>query len=283
MVLYLKKWYFDVISEDNLGYYFIAVLSLGGVRFGASAIYHFNRSSITKSFKFGRLRKASDGELLLSNAGMEGLTEKIDLFIEHSSCGIRGQWDAIADPVIPQNKPIYEDKGFRCEWEIPMPFAAVAIEFHDGESTRALKGTGYVDQVKMSIPLWYMPLEKLYWGRLHRKDSWIVLFALDTLKGEIAFSIDPCKVETNVTVETDCNSDNRIEAFCWKVGLERQEIQAETVRALENQEILRRGVLARILPKRWLEISGTDSKYEIRSLIMGDEYHGIMEEVIWNG
>lgn len=56
-------------------------------------------------------------------------------------------------------------------------------------------------------------------------------------------------------------------------------------RILETQEIMSKGRFLRLLPKgirRRLSSSGRDEKYEIVSQFRNQEYHGIMEEVIWH-
>jgi hypothetical protein len=282
MLLRLKKWYFDVISSNALGFYYIAYLSIGTMKIGASGIYHYNRSSVLRSFKFSRLREESENKLILTNSGMRNFPDGSELRIGHRLCKIRGRWTPEASPITLGDKPIFHDRGFLCCWKVLTPYSRVSMKYVDREGSQTLQGTGYIDEVQLEIPLWYMPFKSLYWGRLHSAGSWIVLFYLKTANGDISYYVDPEGAVKIEAVEACRDSDCRIGAFLWTIGEKRGELRTEIVRELENQEILRRGVLAQILPRQWLMLSGRDRKYEIRLRNGTDEYHGIMEEALWD-
>ncbi|MBT3274600.1 MAG: hypothetical protein HN368_15695 [Spirochaetales bacterium] len=282
MVLNLNKWYLDITSDCCIGFYYVMTVSVAGVRFGASAIYHFSGELTSKSFKLGRTRNSSTNNLLLNNAELNRSSEAVSLRIMHPSCRIDGTWNLDTEPIRRLEGPLYAAGDFQCDWSVAAPFSQVSLRFSDGRNSHDIEGTGYIDHVTMTIPLWTMPFRRLYWGRLHGDHSWIVLLSLETPDGHIGLFADPFSSEKLVSVETSLNTDGTIRSFSWDAGRSQRKVRAQSVRALEDQQVLRRGILGKALPNPWIALGGVDRKYEVLSEYSGASYRGIMEEVVWN-
>jgi hypothetical protein len=281
----LNKWYLDFQAGDDVGFYYIMSLHAGGFKIGASGIYHLSKNNEIRSFRFSRVKTESLHSLVLSDSRLEMSLTSAQLRTTHGKTSIEGEWQRAAPPAKRLFKPFYRQGKHRCDWKVWMPLANVRLAVKDGNAVKQLTGKGYMDFVQISFPPWKIPFSKLYWGRLHSDDRWLVLALVKSGDGIISAYYEPGHEGRQLKVEVKKNPDGQIETFnCYAGPGEKRIICAEAVRTLEVQEVVSRAVLSR-LPgrvRRLLGTSGVDRKYEVRALLDGHLYHGIMEEVAWN-
>jgi hypothetical protein len=280
----LEKWYVDFTSEKEVGFYYIMRITIGPLSFGFSGINHFDSSRSLQSFKFSRINRASFHVLHLSKAKFSSNIHTANLQIDHGRTAIEGTWTFLSPPVRRWRKPLYKDSTGWCDWKVWTPRAEVDLVFYQGKKRFHLKGTGYIDFVRLSLPFWKMPFQTLYWGRMHSPRSWSVFLSLQTKREDISLYLDPQTSARDVSVLLKRNNLGKAQSMRWIIGHPSNQLvfEGDITRILESQDVLGKGRSLRILPKgirRKLSSSCRDEKYEIVSHFRGQSYHGIMEEV----
>lgn len=288
MNIKLEKWYMDFTSKNALGFYYIMCISLGSFRFGLSGINHFDAKNSMKSLKFSRLNLRSLHALKLKNASFSTTLKSASLAINHGLSQIQGTWNFLAPPQKRMHKPLYKSEKGWCDWKVWTPKAKVDLEINNNGNIDNLQGTGYIDYVRFNLPAWKTPLRRLYWGRMHSKDSWGVFMSLSCTDKSISIYIDPTTAEQDVSVLINKGHLRTIPRFIWTIGADPDSFlfDGKIVRTLENEEILGKSRYLKLIPPRLrkkINSSGCDEKFEIKTTFRGNEYHGIMEEVSWNG
>lgn len=148
MSFQLSKWYFDCISSDGdvfLGY-------SGELRWQPLSLHYESllvhpAGAATQSRT--SLRKGTPPQL------------KGDLLRwESAALGIDGQWRRDSAPVA---ETIYRSSEGQVAWSCCLPRAAVEIATGGG---KLMRGTGYAEQLTISIPPWRLPIRQLRWGRI---------------------------------------------------------------------------------------------------------------------
>jgi hypothetical protein len=182
---------------------------------------------------------------------------------------------------------LYRNARGRCDWKIWAPKADVELELTSGKERSLARGTGYIDFVRTTFPAWNVPFRRLYWGRMHSRESWGVFLALRTSDECVAFYLDPRTVEPDVEVRLIRDSAGNAQHMDWILNRSDAPapIRAEITRVLESQGVLSKGRLLNLLPanlRRKLSSAGRDEKYAVRAEVDGQSFWGIMEEVRWN-
>ncbi len=287
MKLRLEKWYLDLSSADDVGFYYILTVSLGRLTIGFSGITHSDGSRSLRSFRFSRVRDRSLHALRLGNAQLSSTLRKADLRIDHGKTSISGTWRFCAPPQPRRFRPLYRNERGWCDWKVWAPKADVKLLIHENGRVRRVRGTGYIDFVRSTFPFWKSPLRSLYWGRMHSPSSWRIFLCLQTEDRRVAQYLDSQTAEADVDVRLNRDSGGRPLSMDWQLGKGRGDLrlQARVNRILESQEILKKGRLLKIVPpliRKPLNSYGRDEKYAVTAWFR-DEYHrGIMEEVFWN-
>lgn len=287
MRIKLEKWYLDFTSKNVLGFYYLMCISFGPFRLGFSGINHFGSKDPLKSFRFSRLNLRSFHKLSLKNASFSTSLKSASLRIDHGQSQIRGAWSFLAPPQKRTSKPFYESEEGWCDWKVWTPKATVDLEIKNNGRIDQLHGTGYIDYVRFNLPPWKTPLRRLYWGRMHSKDSWGVFISLESSDKSISLYMDPGTAEQNISVKLNKDQLKTPVNLIWTIDARSNSclFDSRIVRILENEEILGKGRLLKFLPPRLrkkMSSSGRDEKFEVWSRFRGEEYHGIMEEVNWN-
>ncbi len=287
MNIKLEKWYMDFTSKNALGFYYIMCVSFGPFRFGFSGINQFDAMDSMKSFKFSRLNQRSFHALKLKNASFSTTLKSASLRINHGLSQIQGTWTFLAPPQKRIHKPLYKSEEGWCDWKVWTPKAKVALDIKNNGNEDRLEGTGYIDYVRFNFPTWKTPLRRLYWGRMHSKDSWGVFLSLKCSDKSISIYMDPETTEQDVSVLINKGQLRTLPRFIWTIGPESDSFlfDGKIVRTLENEEILGKSHYLKHLPSRLrqkINSSWSDEKFEIMTTFKGKEYHGIMEEVSWN-
>lgn len=287
MKIKLEKWYLDFTSKKALGFYYIMCLTMGPFRFGFSGINHFQSGELLKSFRFSRELDRSYHGLRLGNASFTTSLQKASLHIDHKRSQLLGSWRFLAPPQKRLRKPFFNSIAGWSDWKVWTPKAAVAIKIVNRGETTCLKGTGYIDYVRCSLASWNIPFRRLYWGRLHSKDSWAVFIKLNSKNQSLSMYMDPYSVEQKISARLQRDQLQKPVNFIWTIDSQHKPglFDCRIERELEDEEILSKGRLLKLFPsliRKKLGSSGHDQKFEVTSEYEGEEYKGIMEEVIWN-
>jgi hypothetical protein len=280
----LEKWYLDFTSGNETGFYYIMILTLGRYKFGFSGINHFDASQSVQNFKISRLKQRSIHNLQLSKAALSSSIKAAHLKIDHGKIAIEGNWIFRTPPMKRWRKPFYVDSNGWIDWKVWTPYADVDLLLRKGKDIVKLKGTGYIDFVRLTLPFWKLPFQTLYWGRMHSPHSWSVFLSLQTSGENIALYLDPQKRTQDVSVSLERNELGEAQRIIWRIGSSDNQISFESTvtQLLEKQEILAKGRPLQILPKgirRKLSSSGRDEKYRMVSRFGDQPFQGIMEEV----
>lgn len=281
----LRKWYLDFHAEDETGFYYIMSLHTGIFKVGASGIYHVNKNREIRSFKFSRLKNESLHSLDLSRSSLNLSFKKAQLKTCHGSINLEGEWRNPNGPIKRVFKPLFRQGKNWCDWKVWMPAAEVNLKITAGHRSKNLKGKGYMDFIGFSLPPWNMPFHKLYWGRLHSDNNWIILNMIQSKDRTISVYYENGNHGQEAQVEVEKDSSGNITAFNWLLGPPgKRKICAEVVSTLEVQEVINRAALS-LLPARLRRIlgsAGVDKKFVVRAQLAGCLYRGIMEEVTWH-
>jgi hypothetical protein len=287
MKVKLEKWYLDFTSNNVTGFYYIMILTIGRYKIGFSGINHFDRSQHIQNFKISRLKQQSFHKLLLSNATLSSSIKAAHLKIDHGKIALEGNWTFRTPPIKRWRSPLYEDSNGWVDWKVWTPYADVELLFRNGKSTTTLKGTGYIDFVRLTLPFWKLPFQTLYWGRMHSPDSWSVFLSLQSKGENISLYLNPQTRNQDVSVSLERNELGVAQKMIWRIGSLENRISFESTvnQILEKQEILAKSRPLRMLPRgirRKLSSSGRDEKYRMVSRFDNQSFHGIMEEVRLN-
>jgi hypothetical protein len=287
MKVKLEKWYLDFTSEDVTGFYYIMRLSFGRFKFGFSGINHFDPTQAVQNFKFSRIKRLSFHKLQLSKAELSSSISAAQLHIDHGKTEIQGTWKFLSPPLKRLRKPLFKNELGWADWKVWTPMAEVDLSFRNGKNSTSLKGTGYIDFVRMTIPFWKMPFQSLYWGRMHSPASWSVFLSLQSEGEKISLYLDPQTGAQEASVSLKRNEMGDAQSMAWTIDSKDKPINFEgnVTRVLESQDVLEKGRTLRLLPRgirRMLSSSGRDEKYQMISRFRDQIYHGIMEEVTYH-
>jgi len=288
MKIRLEKWYLDFTSEEETGFYYIMCITLGRFCIGFTGINHFDSSRSIQSFKFSRTKHLTFHQLILSKARLTTNLHTAHIQIDHGRTAIKGTWKFLHPPLKRARKPLFRNSDGWCDWKVWTPLAEVDLELHDEEKSKTLKGTGYIDFVRSSLPFWKTPFHSLYWGRMHSPDSWNIFLSLQSPEENISMYLDPQITERNVSVNLKRDDHGKAKNMSWNVGDSDRlfVFMGNVARILETEDIFSKDRAFKFLPKnirKKLSSSGRDEKYEMVSRFRNKKYQGIMEEVKWHG
>ncbi len=284
MKVKLEKWYLDFTSRCETGFYYIMILTIGRYKIGFSGINHFDPSQKVQNFKISRLEKRSFHKLRLSKAVLSSSIRTAHLKIDHGKIGLDGNWIFRTPPIKRWKKPLYANSNGWVDWKVWTPYADVEICLRKGKNTTTLRGTGYIDFVRLTFPFWKLPFQALYWGRMHSPSSWSVFLSLQTKEENISLYLDPQTRAQKLSVSLERNKLGEARRMTWRTNSSENQLifESTVTQMLEKQEILAKGRVLRILPKgirQKLSSSGRDEKYRMISRFNNQSFIGIMEEV----
>lgn len=155
--LSLHKWYLDCTTEDGEA----AIVYLGRVTLGWLAAPYFELLSIGPGGR-RRWRRLSASPQVSRRGQFLELTAP--------ALGLRGRWEATT---VALDVALLEAPGGTIRWRCHQPGGASELELPDG---RRLAGSGYAEELEMSLPPWALPFQELRWGRFtagRRSVVWI--------------------------------------------------------------------------------------------------------------
>ena len=145
----LDKWYLDCVSD------------VGDVFIGYAATVHWKTFAIDYA---SVMRQAERGGVenkttLRKNPPPAISDDRISWRCD--ALGVAGEWTRLAPPI---EHTLYETREGSVRWHCLMPVAAAQIAT---PGWPPLVGTGYVERLVTTIPVWKLPLDELRWGRFH--------------------------------------------------------------------------------------------------------------------
>ena len=142
----LIKWYMDVVSEDGSALFaYSARVRWGAARLSVGSVCHLSacgRVSEERTLRPGRSPVFEDGRLAWSCGHI----------------GLSGTWVATAAPI---ERTLIDDYRGAIEWQCLAPRACARVRVGDVE----LHGFGYVERLRITLPLAELPFQRLSWGR----------------------------------------------------------------------------------------------------------------------
>ena len=216
----LHKWYLDCTTDDGEA----AIVYVGRVTLGGLRIPYVELLSLGP----GGLRR---WRRLSSSPRVSRRGRALEL--DAPALGLHGRWEP-ATPAL--DVVLLEAPGGAIRWRCHQPGGASELRLPDG---RHLTGSGYAEELEMSLAPWGLPFRELRWGRFAAKQHSVVWIDWRCGLERRWLFVDGEAVEPQ-RVETD-----RIE---WAAG--RLEIQPGAVvrEASIGRTLL--GPLARLLPRR---------------------------------
>jgi hypothetical protein len=286
----LNKWYLDFSSAEEIGFYYVMSLHAGLFKIGYSAIHHYSRDDTVRTSKISRLTRETNHRLTLSVGELVFSPGTVLLKLDHERVGLRGEWLFTGRPIKMIKRPLIRQENGWCDWTVWTPFARSDVNLILKDRHRRIVGTGYIDFVRFAFPFWRVPFTKLYWGRLHGDKRWVILFLLIAPQTRMGLYADGEVARDILDVEVVRDAGGRISAFNWDVSAtengakETPVLRAEVVRHLEDQDLLNSERVSGMVPRRlrrWAGSFGVEEKVEVKTVINGRPYRGIMEEVRW--
>jgi hypothetical protein len=154
----LRKWYLDV-ADDQGGVFIGYCLFLKWGHFELNGLQHLWRSP-------------------------KGIETQTDITGQSAPCyerkdrlvwkprGLEGIWDSVEEPVKATLLDVEEGK---IEWQCTQPKARARVN----SPRLSLSGWGYTERIDITIPIWKLPFETLYWGRCHTDNHYLVWIKLE--------------------------------------------------------------------------------------------------------
>lgn len=174
---YLQKWFLDFVSDEGeVMIFYAATLRWHKWQIPYSSWLHFDPASGT-----------SHRSSIRHNA----FPQKRDSCIEwnHPRFGITGRWEQAAPPL---QSRIFKSKEGYLDWTCFQPASHVHLTFKD----RTIHGTGYAEQLVLTVLPWLIPMHELRWGRFNSPKNNLVWIELKGKEKQQWFWHNGQKLET---------------------------------------------------------------------------------------
>jgi hypothetical protein len=274
------KWYFDIQNDQFFGYYYVGFIRFLGLCLSFTEVHQIWADSTTHYFHTGLGYEKKLRSFSTSQARIWFEKNYTELRIRQNKNVISGRWSN-NESTLPQIKrPVYKNKYGSCNWKIWMPQGDVRVK-DESYPQNNLTGKGYIDFVRLTIPIWKLPFRVLHWGRLYSEFDWIVLFHLQTTDTQVFYMADKYGWHSGSHIDVHKNN-NAIHSFIWSTKDDRMEIIP--VKKIQQNWILnpeRNNWIPGLLQEK-LSSGGYEEKYKVEAIYHDNRYTGIMEEVRWN-
>jgi hypothetical protein len=148
---HLRKWYLDCVAADGSAVFaYWARLRWGALRLCYAAVLDAPAGGEPRQ----RHTLRPDGPPQLTGDACAWQCERL---------GASGSWTARAAPV---RRVLLRSARGGIEWNCHQPASDVRLEIRaqDGVPT-VLHGTGYLEELSLTLPPWRLPFTSLWWGR----------------------------------------------------------------------------------------------------------------------
>ena len=153
---YVDKWFLDAVGDQGEAMiFYVATLTWHGWTVPYTSWLRYDpKAGLRQKSRFRNIRMPEKSE-----AG---------LVWEDPQFGIKGCWEALAQPL--QARIFESDEGY-LDWHCHQPASKVRIESKEGG---VWEGRGYVEQLRMTLPPWQVPMQELRWGRFGSEADGVV-------------------------------------------------------------------------------------------------------------
>ncbi len=153
----LTKWYMDVVSEEGE----TVIVYAASVDFAA---LHLHYASVIHS---RGVRVHATASLRKAMPALDGGT----LAWSSRALETKGTWRAEAPGTKETILPGEGSDEPRVEWNCVMPLARAEVTLEGG---RVVRGLGYVEELRLNVAPWSLPIEELRWGRFTGEGASVV-------------------------------------------------------------------------------------------------------------
>ncbi len=151
---YLKKWYLD--AADYRGNVYIGYLV-------ALQWQHLELHGYQHLWRTPNDGVQTQGELSRQPLPVWQGRQQLTWQPHHATA----TWDSAADEI---NETLYATEQGEINWRCIQPKARAHIHLPH----LSLSGWGYTESITLTLPVWKLPFQKLYWGRCHSEHHYLV-------------------------------------------------------------------------------------------------------------
>jgi hypothetical protein len=150
----LTKWYMDVVSEDGEAVaVYAAAVDFAALHLHYASVVHSRGLKVHATASLRKATPVLDGETLTwSSRALE----------------TKGAWRAEGPGT---KETILVEEGGSVEWNCVMPLARAEVTLEGG---RVVRGLGYVEELRLDLAPWSLPIEELRWGRFTGEGASVV-------------------------------------------------------------------------------------------------------------
>lgn len=156
---HLNKWFLDFVGKSGEAMIiYAAKLSFKGIVVHYASWIHYDTES---------------GVTVRSHFRNVNLPEKKDKLItwHDDKFKLSGSWQSVTKPL---KARIFDSDDGYLDWNCFQPASSVELKINE----KIIKGQGYVEQLILTTPPWYIPMNDLRWGRFHSLHDTIVWIEL---------------------------------------------------------------------------------------------------------
>ena len=152
---YLNKWFLDFVAENGEAMIFYA------------AKLYWNKREV--SYTSWLSYDLSSGVRQTSRFRNINIPENKNGMItwNDSKFGVSGCWESLAYPI--HARLFDSGEGF-LDWNCHQPASNVTLNIND----RTIHGTGYAEQLILTVPPWKIPMDELRWGHFGSSENQLV-------------------------------------------------------------------------------------------------------------
>lgn len=180
---HLNKWFLDFTGEDGDAMIFYAAkLTWRGLTVSYTSLLHYDPSSglsLKSRFRNVEMPQVKDSLITWSD----------------SKFGVSGTWESLAKMI--QARIIDTEDGY-LDWKCFQPASKVQLDINGC----VLEGSGYAEQLILTVPPWKIPMDELRWGRFGSDECNLVWIELREKVKQQWLWLNGVKIE-NCIIEDD--------------------------------------------------------------------------------
>jgi hypothetical protein len=143
---HLNKWFLDFIGENGEAMIFYAA-ELTWLGISVSYTSWLQYDVMSKVHVKSRFRDVNMPQ------------KKDDIIVWNDlKFGVSGRWKSLANML---QARIFDSEDGRLDWKCFQPASKVQLKIKD----KLIEGTGYAEQLILTVPPWKIPMDELRWGR----------------------------------------------------------------------------------------------------------------------
>jgi hypothetical protein len=181
---YLDKWFLDVVGEhgEAMIFYSAKLGWKGWTVSYASWLRYDPATGVRETSGF----RAVQAPVCKGNT----------ITWQDEKYGVSGRWVSQAPPL---QARLFDDGAGHLDWHCHQPSSKVTLQFDDGT---IIQGTGYVEQLMLTVFPWKIPMRELRWGRFSSEEHYWVWIELRSQVRQQWLWVNGVKVQNGV-IEDD--------------------------------------------------------------------------------